>query len=88
MLAAALLSACAGARDPHLLKYETYATEIDQKTARGEISQMEADNLKLQAHQEYQAERRREERELLQDSVSQQIKSQNQEINAVLRQSS
>ncbi len=81
-----LISACVGARDSRLVKYEAYSAELDQKAARGEISQLEADNLKIQAYQDYQETRRREEQQLLHDSISQQIKAQNQEINSILRQ--
>ena len=81
-----LLTACTGIKDPRLVKYEAYAAEVDQKAARGVLTQMEDDNLKIQAYQEYQAERRREEQRLLNDTISQQVKSQNQEINSVLRQ--
>ncbi len=82
------LSACAVTEDPLLLKYESETAAIEQQAARGEISQTESDNLKLQAQQEYQLARRREEERLFPDdeSVSQQMKSQNQEISAVLRQ--
>lgn len=82
-----LLSSCAGGKTPELLRYETYASETDQRAGRGEITQMEADNLKMQAYQDYQEARRREERQLLRDSFSQQVKSQNQELNAIARQS-
>lgn len=81
-----LFSACAGGKDPLLAKYESYAAETDQRAARGEISQMDADNLKMQAYQDYQEIRRREERQMMNDLVSQQTRAQNQELNAVLRQ--
>lgn len=79
------LSACASMRDAELLKYEAYVAEVDQRTARGEIAEVEADNLKMHAYQDYQAKRKAEEKQLLRDSDSQLLKSQNQELNAVLR---
>ena len=81
-----LLSACAGARDVRLLKYETYSAELEQKVALGKIAQVEADNLKMKAHQEYEAARRNEEDQLMHDSIARQTDTQNQEMNAILRQ--
>lgn len=72
---------CAGVKGPALLKYESAVAEIDQRTARGEVSSMESDNLKLQAHQQYLAEKRLEERMLSHES-DRQIQSQNQDVNA------
>lgn len=81
-----LLSACAGVRDTGLLKYEVYSTELEQKVARGEIAQVEADNLKMKAYQEYEATRRDEEGQLMHNSIARQTDEQNQEMNAILRQ--
>ena len=80
-----LLLACVGSKDPELLKYENYIAQIDQRTARGEIAEVEADNLKMHAYQDYQEARRREEKQLLRESDSQFMKWQNQEINSALR---
>ena len=63
-----LLLACAGVRDTGLLNYEVYSAELVQKVARGEIAQVEADNLKMIAYQEYEATRRDEEGKLMHDS--------------------
>ena len=76
---------CVGVKSPQLLKYENEIVALDQRAARGEITQLEADNLKLQAHQSY-LEARRQEEKLFNDNVDRQIKSQNQDINSVLRQ--
>ena len=81
-----LLSACAGARDARLLKYEAYSAELEQKVALGKIAQVEADNLKMKAYQEYEAARRDEEDQLMHDSIARQTDTQNQEMNAILRQ--
>ena len=86
LLLMVLLSACAGARDGGLLKYEAYSAELEQKVARGEIAQVEADNLKMKAYQEYETARRSEEDKLMHDSIARQTDEQNQEMNAILRQ--
>lgn len=86
ILIAVLVSGCAAARDPALLKYEAYAAELDQRVVRGELASMEAENLKLEAYQEYQETRRREEKRLMDETVSRQLKSQNQEIQTLINQ--
>ena len=70
---------CVGVKGPALLKYEGAVAEIDQRTAQGEISAMESDNLKLQAHQQYLTEKRLEER-MVHDESARQIQSQNQDV--------
>ncbi|HRK60928.1 MAG TPA: hypothetical protein PLY88_00070 [Candidatus Omnitrophota bacterium] len=72
---------CAGVKGPALLKYESAVANIDQRAARGEISSMESDNLKLQTQQQYLMEKRLEER-MLSDESDRQIQSQNQDVNA------
>lgn len=76
---------CTAMKSPLLLKYKNEVMAVDQKVSRGEITAFEADNLKLQAQQNY-LEARRNEEKLFASDVDRQIKSQNQEISSALRQ--
>ncbi len=80
-----MLAGCAVGKHPALVKYEAAVTEADARAARGEITQLEAENLKLAANQDYVEARRRQERQLDEDA-ERLIKNQNQDINAVSRQ--
>ena len=77
-----LFAACADIQDPALLKYEQTVAQLEQRLAQDEISDLELQNLKLQAHQIYLEARRREEKQFMND-VDRQTKAQNQEINSV-----
>jgi len=77
-------SGCAGAKHPALIQYESAVAQAEERAAQGEISAIESENLKLQAHQRYLEVRRREEKQF-DDDFARQIKSQNQDVNAVSR---
>lgn len=80
-----VLVGCAVGKHPALIKYEAVVAETDVRVARGEITELEAENLKLAADQEYVEARRRQERQLDEDA-ERLIKNQNQDINAASRQ--
>lgn len=80
-----VLAGCATVKQPALVKYENAVAEADARAARGEITELEAANLKLAANQEYADFRRRQEKQFSDDSARL-IKNQNQDINAASRQ--
>ncbi len=74
---------CAGAGSNYL-KYKDSLAQIDARAARGEITPLDAANLKLQAEQNYAEARKREEKQFDNDS-DRLIKDQNQDLNAAAR---
>ncbi len=85
LISVLFFAGCASMKSPLLEKYESELAMIDQRAARGEITQTEADNLKLQAQQAYLDARRCEEKSV-NDDIERKMQSQNQEVNAVLAQ--
>ena len=80
-----LILACGCARNTELAKYNAYTAELGKKTAHGEIAEVEAAHLKMQAYKEYLKATQHEERDAKSGRINQETNLHAHDVETLLR---